>query len=113
MILIPCPNSGTYKKQVATIIAVYANWGFARIHGIGWGWAGVIWLYSIITYIPLDVIKFAIRYALTGKAWNTLLQNKVRNTMNFVCSICHSIYFSFLFFFFFGSKSLHFLCVCT
>ncbi|XP_059453969.1 ATPase 8, plasma membrane-type [Corylus avellana] len=67
-------------QLVATIIAVYANWGFARIHGIGWGWAGVIWLYSIITYIPLDVIKFAIRYALTGKAWNTLLQNKTAFT---------------------------------
>jgi H+-transporting ATPase len=64
---------------VATLIAVYAHWGFARINGIGWGWAGVIWLYSIITYIPLDVIKFAIRYALTGKAWNNMLQNKVRN----------------------------------
>lgn len=64
---------------MATLIAVYAHWGFARIHGIGWGWAGAIWLYSIITYIPLDVIKFAIRYGLTGKAWNNLLQNKVGN----------------------------------
>ncbi|KAI4344248.1 hypothetical protein L6164_011495 [Bauhinia variegata] len=27
-------------QMVATIIAVYAEWEFARIHGIGWGWAG-------------------------------------------------------------------------
>lgn len=67
-------------QLVATLIAVYAHWGFARIHGIGWGWAGAIWLYSIITYIPLDVIKFAIRYGLTGKAWNNLLQNKTAFT---------------------------------
>lgn len=61
-------------QLVATLIAVYANWGFARIHGIGWGWAGVIWLYSIVTYVPLDFLKFAIRYALSGRAWDNLLQ---------------------------------------
>ncbi|KAJ6412541.1 hypothetical protein OIU84_005570 [Salix udensis] len=53
--------------QIATIIAVYASWGFARIHGIGQGWAGVIWHYSIIFYIPLDFLKFTFRYALSGK----------------------------------------------
>lgn len=63
--------------KIATLIAVYANWGFAKIKGIGWGWAGVIWLYSIIFYFPLDVIKFFVRYALSGKAWNNLYDNKV------------------------------------
>ena len=63
--------------QVATLIAVYANWGFARIKGMGWGWAGVIWLYSLVTYVPLDLLKFAIRYVLSGKAWDNLLENKV------------------------------------
>lgn len=63
--------------QVATLIAVYANWEFARIKGAGWGWAGVIWLYSLVTYIPLDLLKFAIRYVHSGRAWNNLLQNKV------------------------------------
>jgi H+-transporting ATPase len=66
-----------FTIKIATIIAVYANWGFARIHGIGWGWAGVIWLYSIIFYIPLDFLKFIIRYALSSKSWDNLLQNKV------------------------------------
>ncbi|KAM7483592.1 hypothetical protein LguiB_008175 [Lonicera macranthoides] len=67
-------------QLVATLIAVYANWGFARIKGVGWGWAGVIWIYSIIFYIPLDIFKFIIRYALTGKAWDNLLQNKTAFT---------------------------------
>ncbi|KAG5243773.1 hypothetical protein OIU77_030836 [Salix suchowensis] len=67
-------------QMVATLIAVYASWSFARIEGIGWGWAGIIWLFSIITYIPLDIIKFIIRYALTGKAWDNLLQNKTAFT---------------------------------
>ncbi|KAJ6300913.1 hypothetical protein OIU76_021671 [Salix suchowensis] len=29
-----------------------------------------------ITYIPLDILKFITRYALTGKAWDSLLENK-------------------------------------
>ncbi|KAJ7962784.1 Plasma membrane ATPase [Quillaja saponaria] len=67
-------------QLVATFIAVYANWSFARMHGIGWGWAGVIWLYSIIFYIPLDILKFIIRYALSGKAWDNILQNRIAFT---------------------------------
>ncbi|XP_075523449.1 ATPase 9, plasma membrane-type-like [Primulina tabacum] len=67
-------------QLIATLIAVYANWGFARIHGIGWGWAGVIWLYSIIFYIPLDIFKFFIRFALSGKAWNNMIENKTAFT---------------------------------
>nr|XP_028953663.1 ATPase 9, plasma membrane-type-like [Malus domestica] len=67
-------------QLIATIIAVYANWGFARIRGIGWGWAGVIWLYSIVTYIPLDILKFIIRYILSGKAWDNVLENKTAFT---------------------------------
>lgn len=63
--------------QVATFLAVYANWGFARIKGIGWGWAGVVWLYSIVFYFPLDMIKFFIRFVLSGRAWDNLLENKV------------------------------------
>ncbi|XVF35747.1 hypothetical protein REPUB_Repub18cG0172900 [Reevesia pubescens] len=67
-------------QLVATLIAVYANWGFASIKGMGWGWAGVIWLYSVVTYFPLDLIKFAIRYVLSGKAWDNLLENKTAFT---------------------------------
>ncbi|KAK4413978.1 Plasma membrane ATPase 4 [Sesamum alatum] len=67
-------------QLVATFIAVYANWEFARIHGIGWGWAGIIWLYSIIFYIPLDIFKFIIKYALSGRAWNNMIENKTAFT---------------------------------
>ncbi|KAL3695081.1 hypothetical protein R1sor_008732 [Riccia sorocarpa] len=67
-------------QLIATIIAVYANWGFAHIRGIGWGWAGVIWLYSLVTYFPLDVIKFFVRYVLSGKAWNLMLDRRTALT---------------------------------
>ncbi|XP_047166874.1 plasma membrane ATPase-like [Vigna umbellata] len=67
-------------QLIATVIAVYANWGFARMKGIGWGWAGVIWIYSIIFYIPLDILKFAIRYYLSGRAWNNITENRTAFT---------------------------------
>ncbi|KAH9297052.1 hypothetical protein KI387_028734, partial [Taxus chinensis] len=67
-------------QLVATFIAVYANWGFADIKGCGWGWAGVIWLYSLVFYIPLDVLKFATRYILSGRAWDNLLENRTAFT---------------------------------
>ncbi|ESW22782.1 hypothetical protein PHAVU_005G180700 [Phaseolus vulgaris] len=67
-------------QLIATIIAVYANWGFAKMKGIGWGWAGVIWLYSIVFYVPMDILKFIIRYGLTGKAWNNITENRVAFT---------------------------------
>ncbi|KAL0463962.1 UNVERIFIED_CONTAM: Plasma membrane ATPase 4 [Sesamum latifolium] len=67
-------------QLVATFIAVYGNWEFARIYGIGWGWAGIIWLYSIIFYIPLDIFKFIIRYGLSGRAWNNMIENKTAFT---------------------------------
>ncbi|KAL1214799.1 ATPase 3, plasma membrane-type [Cardamine amara subsp. amara] len=64
-------------QMIATIIAGYASWDVARMEGIGLGWAGVIWLYNIILYFPLDILKFAIRYLLTGKAWHKLIDNKL------------------------------------
>ncbi|KAF3451936.1 hypothetical protein FNV43_RR08032 [Rhamnella rubrinervis] len=67
-------------QLVATLIAVYAHISFAYIRGIGWGWAGVIWLYSLIFYIPLDIIKFVVRYALSGDAWNLLFDRKTAFT---------------------------------
>ena len=34
-------------------------------------------LYSIVFYFPLDLIKFFIRFVLSGRAWDNLLENKV------------------------------------
>ncbi|KAI3956309.1 hypothetical protein MKX01_004933 [Papaver californicum] len=67
-------------QLVASLIAVYANWEFTNVKGIGWGWVGVIWLYSIIFYLPLDVLKFIIRYTLSGKAWDNMIENRTAFT---------------------------------
>ncbi|CAN6972690.1 unnamed protein product [Brassica rapa subsp. trilocularis] len=67
-------------QLVATLIAVYANWTFAKVKGIGWGWAAMIWVYSILTYIPQDILKFAIRYILSGKAWVSMFGKRTALT---------------------------------
>jgi H+-transporting ATPase len=66
--------------QIATLVAVIPTIGFAHIRGVGWGWAGVIWLYSVVTFLPLDAFKLAIRYALSGRAWDTLFEHKIAFT---------------------------------
>ncbi|MED6180834.1 ATPase 8, plasma membrane-type [Stylosanthes scabra] len=67
-------------QLVATLIGVYAHWDFARIHGIGWRWAGVIWIFSIVTYIPLDLLKFLTRLGLSGRAWGDMIDKKTAFT---------------------------------
>ncbi|KAJ1673862.1 hypothetical protein EV182_004415, partial [Spiromyces aspiralis] len=48
-------------QLVATFISVYANWGFTRIRGCGWHWAGVAWVWDIVWFIPLDFVKIGMR----------------------------------------------------
>ncbi|KAI0733405.1 plasma membrane H+-transporting ATPase [Fomitopsis betulina] len=48
-------------QLISTIIAVYADWGFTDIHGISGGWVGIVWIWDIIWFVPLDWIKFAMK----------------------------------------------------
>ncbi|KAG6551256.1 hypothetical protein Mapa_007182 [Marchantia paleacea] len=54
-------------QMIATLLAVYMSWDYAFMEGLEWRWAAVVWLWSVITYIPLDPIKFAIRYGIAGQ----------------------------------------------
>ena len=44
-------------QLVATFIAVWANWSFTEIQGCGWTWAGIVWIWNIIWFFPLDFVK--------------------------------------------------------
>ncbi|KAK4488554.1 hypothetical protein RD792_004318 [Penstemon davidsonii] len=63
-------------QLVATVISATATANFAGIRSIGWGWTAVIWLYNTLTYLLLDPIKFAVRYALSGRAWGLVLEKR-------------------------------------
>eukprot|EP01113_Clastostelium_recurvatum_P049840 TRINITY_DN92_c0_g1_i5.p1 TRINITY_DN92_c0_g1~~TRINITY_DN92_c0_g1_i5.p1 ORF type:complete len:1096 (+),score=356.01 TRINITY_DN92_c0_g1_i5:213-3500(+) len=60
-------------QVIATFIGVYGlgNWpknGRQDFGGCGWGFALVAWVWSIITFLPMDFIKLFITSVLFGKA---------------------------------------------
>ncbi|KDP28822.1 hypothetical protein JCGZ_14593 [Jatropha curcas] len=73
-------NAFIVAQLIATVISAIATWKFAGIRSIGWGWTGVIWLYNMLTYLLLDPIKFAVRYALSGKAWDLVVEQRTAFT---------------------------------
>ncbi|KAK1303739.1 Plasma membrane ATPase 1 [Acorus calamus] len=67
-------------QLIATVISATVTWGRIGVHAIGWHWTGIIWLYNILVYMLLDPLKFAVRYVLSGKAWDLLLNEKTAFT---------------------------------
>ncbi|PWZ43782.1 Salicylic acid-binding protein 2 [Zea mays] len=47
-------------KEITTLLAAIPTIGYARILDIGWEWAGVIWIYNVVTFLPMDMFKLAI-----------------------------------------------------
>ncbi|KAI6029838.1 hypothetical protein BKA83DRAFT_4223768 [Pisolithus microcarpus] len=54
-------------QLVSSIIAAYADWGFTKIHSISGGWIGIVWVWNIVWFIPLDWIKFAMKATIIKK----------------------------------------------
>jgi len=48
-------------QLISSIIAAYGDWGFTQIAGISGGWIGIVWVWNILWFIPLDWIKFAMK----------------------------------------------------
>jgi len=48
-------------QVVSSIIAAFGNWGFTDIKAISGAWIGIIWVWNIIWFFPLDGIKFAMK----------------------------------------------------
>jgi H+-transporting ATPase len=48
-------------QLVSSIIAAYCNWGFTQIRAISGGWIGIVWVWNIVWFLPLDWIKFAMK----------------------------------------------------
>ncbi|OAY78461.1 Plasma membrane ATPase 1, partial [Ananas comosus] len=63
-------------QLIASVIAATVTSKMIGIRAIGWRWTGAIWAYNVIIYILLDPIKLGVRYALSGKAWNLVLDKK-------------------------------------
>ncbi|AQK43022.1 Methylesterase 3 [Zea mays] len=57
----PCAEGGCFPAlKITTLLAAIPTIGYARILDIGWEWAGVIWIYNVVTFLPMDMFKLAI-----------------------------------------------------
>ncbi|WWC62912.1 plasma-membrane proton-efflux P-type ATPase [Kwoniella dejecticola CBS 10117] len=45
-------------QLISSIIAAFGNWGFTQVHAISGGWIGIVWVWNIVWYFPLDAVKF-------------------------------------------------------
>jgi H+-transporting ATPase len=48
-------------QLISSIIAAYGDWGFTYVRGISGGWIGIVWVWNIVWYFPLDLVKFALK----------------------------------------------------
>ncbi|KAF8954772.1 hypothetical protein BDZ97DRAFT_1970423 [Flammula alnicola] len=48
-------------QAISSVIAAKGDWGFTKIHSISGGWIGIVWIWNIIWFVPLDWIKFAMK----------------------------------------------------
>lgn len=51
-------------QLISSILAGYADWGFTKIQHIDASWIGIVWVWNIIWFFPLDLIKFGMRAAI-------------------------------------------------
>ncbi|GBG30539.1 Plasma membrane ATPase [Hondaea fermentalgiana] len=68
-------------QLVATFLVVYADWPFTAIAPIGWGWAGIIWVWSIIWFLPVDIVKITTLWILYGNPWKAASQQRLMLSM--------------------------------
>ncbi|KIK98060.1 hypothetical protein PAXRUDRAFT_729586 [Paxillus rubicundulus Ve08.2h10] len=54
-------------QLISSIIAAYGNWGFTEIRGISGGWIGIVWVWNIVWFAPLDWIKFGMKATVIKK----------------------------------------------
>ena len=48
-------------QAVSSIIAGFGNWGFTQVHSISGGWIGIVWVWNIVWYFPLDLVKLFLK----------------------------------------------------
>jgi H+-transporting ATPase len=54
-------------QLVSSIIAGFGNWGFTDVAAISGGWIGIVWVWNIVWYFPLDLVKFGLKRSII--AW--------------------------------------------
>jgi len=61
---IPLMLAGVIAQLAATFIAVYGNASWTQLYPIGWGWAAIVWVWSMIWIVPMDFPKMFVLFML-------------------------------------------------
>lgn len=66
----PLIGAFVFAQLVATFIAVYADWPFTRVVGIGWNYAGIAWVWCMIWYLPMHLLDILlVQLQLNWRSW--------------------------------------------
>jgi H+-transporting ATPase len=66
-VLLMC--AAVIAQVTATLIAVYGNASWTQLYPIGWGWAAIVWVWSIIWILPIDFPKMFCNILLERGFW--------------------------------------------
>lgn len=50
-----------FAQLISSLIAAFGNWPFTKISGISGGWIGIVWVWNLVWFLPLDGVKFAMK----------------------------------------------------
>lgn len=64
-------------QLTATLIAVYGNAEWTQLYPIGWDWAGIVWVWSLIWSLPADIPKMMLMWIMEGNfsVWGSNFEN--------------------------------------
>lgn len=51
-------------QLISSIIAAFGDWGFTNVRSISGGWIGIVWVWNIVWYFPLDLVKYAMKFTI-------------------------------------------------
>jgi H+-transporting ATPase len=51
-------------QLISSIIAAFGDWGFTNVQSISGGWIGIVWVWNIVWYFPMDLVKYAMKFTI-------------------------------------------------
>jgi H+-transporting ATPase len=51
-------------QLISSIIAAFGDWGFTNVQSISGGWIGIVWVWNIVWYFPLDLVKYFMKFTI-------------------------------------------------
>lgn len=63
-------------QLIVSLIAGLADWPFTAIFPTGAGWVAIVWVWSILWALPLDLVKISVSWLMYGNPWAHVAQQR-------------------------------------